>query len=108
MFRRLILTLGFSTLLVALLSAFFFKILCIGISQVKSDELGKFNYLISDSTYYNTIVIGSSTIHVALYPELLDSITGYHSFNGGLTGVQITEVNLIVKKYIQMDLKLKN
>ena len=90
-----------TVVIVSLLSAASFYGLCRGLEKTKSGQPGELNYAANDSTHYNTIFLGSSTIHVAVSPAVFDSITGLHSFNFGMIMYQITEINMLVKKYIK-------
>lgn len=76
---------------------FFF---CKGLVWVKQDELGKMNYVIHDTTRYNCLFLGSSTTLVNINPALFDSLTGAYSFNAGMVMMQVSEMNMLVPKYV--------
>jgi len=87
-------------LALGLATAFFFA-LCKGLTLVKSDNMGKLNYLLHDSTHYDCLFLGSSTTLVNTDPLLFDSLTGHFSFNGGIVMMQITEMNMLIPKYVK-------
>jgi len=99
--RRLLYQVPVSVLVVFLLGSVFYYALCKGLRRTDRDSIGKFNYLVNDTTRYNTLFVGSSRVHTALNPVIFDSINGTHSFNAGMDGIRITELNLIVKKFIK-------
>jgi hypothetical protein len=99
--KRVLYQIILTVVIVALLSSASYYGLCIGLKKTKWGQSGELNYAMNDSTYYNTIFLGSSTIHVAIRPTVFDSISGLHSFNLGMIMYQVTEINMLVKKYIK-------
>lgn len=87
-------------LVVLIFSSAFFYLVCKGLQQAKQDTIGKYNYLTTDTTYYNTVFFGASTVHLGINPPLFDSITGSNSFNASLDGIGIAEISLLIEKYI--------
>lgn len=86
---------------VVIVSSGFYFIVCKGLRETSRDNIGKFNYLINDTTHYTTLFAGASSIHSGINPFLFDSITGSRSFNAGMDGICITEMNLVVNKFIK-------
>ena len=86
---------------VIIVSSCFFFIICKGLRETSRDNSGKFNYLIKDTTHYNTLFVGASSVHSGINPFLFDSLTGLHSFNAGMDGISITEMSLVVNKFIK-------
>lgn len=78
----------------------FYYVICLGLRHSKQDAIGKYSYITSDTTYYNTVFFGASTVHLGINPQLFDSITGSNSFNASMDGIGIAEINLLIKKYI--------
>src|SRR5688500_12886998 len=99
--QRVLYQLFFTVALALIVSTSVYYLICKGLRQVKRDAVGKFNFLVNDTTHYNTVFLGSSTLHVGIDPLQFNSITGLNSFNAGLDGMAITEVNMLVKKYMK-------
>jgi hypothetical protein len=99
--KRLAYQIVITLVTVTLLSSWVYYQVCNSLQKVKADEVGKINFIMHDTTHYNTVFFGSSIMHLSVNPNYFDSLTGYHSFNCGLTGVQITEISTLIKKYIQ-------
>ena len=85
---------------VLIISTLFYFLICAGLRNVKRDAEGKLNYILKDTTYYNTVFLGSSTMHVGINPIQFDSLTGTNSFNASMDGLAITELNMFLPKYI--------
>ena len=99
--RRFTIQFGIIAVSVLILSSGYYHMICEGLRRAKRDAVGKFNYLIHDTTYYNSVFIGSSTMHVDINPLQFDSVTGLYSLNGGMDGMGIAEVHMVVRKFIE-------
>jgi hypothetical protein len=101
--KRLIYYLFFSTIVLIITSSIFYYLLLYGLKRTTRDEIGKFNYIIRDTTQYNMVFIGASTSHLGLNPLLFDSLTNHstNSFNAAMDGISILEANLIIHKWIK-------
>lgn len=99
--KRFITQVVFVLAAVFIISTAAFFLICKGLKQAKRDSLGKFNYILLDTTYYNTVFFGSSTTRVSVNCPLLDSLTGSHSFNAATDGAGIAELNMVVRKYLK-------
>ena len=61
----------------------------------------KLDVLIKDSSYYDGIYLGNSRTHFGINPYYVDSITGLKTYNMGMGGATINEINFIAKNYLQ-------
>lgn len=61
------------------------------------DKLGT---TIKDSTYHDGIYLGDSRAHFGINPYYIDSTTGYNTYNVGMGGATINEINFLAKQYI--------
>lgn len=84
----------------AILSSAFYYLICLGLRHAKQDSIGKYNYITTDTTHYNVVFFGASSVHLGINPQLFDSITGSNSFNASLDGISIAELSVLIKKYI--------
>ena len=65
-----------------------------------SDDHKKYVELFRADTYYDILLLGSSRMRNHLNPFIIDSITGYKSYNGGSEGANILEIKMIFDSYI--------
>lgn len=99
--KRFLIQLLVSLVAVFITASALFFVICKGLRNTKRDTIGKFNYLISDTTYYNTVFFGSSRAHTHLNPALFDSLVRSNSFNAGQDGIRIAEMDLIIQKFVK-------
>lgn len=90
----------FTITVATVLATFAFFCFCNGLAMVKHEELGKMNYVMHDTTQYDCLFLGSSTTLVNINPVLFDSLTGAYSFNAGIVMMQVSEMNMLVPKYV--------
>ena len=61
----------------------------------------KLNVVIKDSTYYDGIYLGNSKVNFGINPYYVDSVTSLKTYNAGMGGAQMTEINFLLKRYLQ-------
>ncbi len=61
---------------------------------------GKLDVVIKDSTYYNGIYLGDSRVLFGINPYYIDSATGLTTYNIGMGGANIYEINFLAKQYM--------
>jgi hypothetical protein len=99
--KRFLIQLGVTLAVVLIIGTVAYYLICAGLRHSKSDAIGKFNYLIHDTTHYNTVFFGSSTFHAGMDPFTYDSLTGSHSYNAAVDGLGITELHMFIRKYFK-------
>jgi hypothetical protein len=99
--KRFIIQFCLTLAVVLFISTVVYFLICKGLRQAKRDAIGKFNYIIHDTSYYNTVFFGTSTVHAGVNPILFDSVCGTHSFNAAMDGLGIAELNMLVHKYLK-------
>jgi hypothetical protein len=52
-------------------------------------------------TPYDLVYFGSSSVHQFINPHIVDSICGSHSFNAGMDGANILEINMVFEAYLE-------
>lgn len=50
---------------------------------------------------FDLLFLGSSRVAHQLNPKIADSMLGLHSFNAGLDGIKLTEMNTVLEAYLQ-------
>jgi len=61
----------------------------------------KLDVAFKDSTYYDIIYIGNSTVHFGINPYYIDSITRLKSYNIGYGGAHIETMSMLLHGYLQ-------
>ena len=61
----------------------------------------KLDVVIKDSAYYDGIYLGDSRVHFGINPYYADSVTGMNTYNAGIGGATIKEINFLAKQYMQ-------
>lgn len=72
-----------------------------GLKKTNEDVYGKINFYLNDTVAYDVLFMGSSRTLGAVNPAIIDSITGYNSYNGGVNGMNGPEIKLLVSKYLE-------
>jgi hypothetical protein len=67
----------------------------------------KFDVAFKDSTYYDIVYIGNSTVHFGINPYYIDSITRLKSFNLGYGGAHIETMSMLLHGYLEQHPKPK-
>lgn len=60
----------------------------------------KLDVVIKDSTHYDGIYLGDSRVHFGINPYYVDSVTGMKTYNAGMGGATIAEINFLAKQYM--------
>jgi len=98
--KRLIYTALFSIITALVLASVSFNIINWGLAHVNKDDQGNINYAFSGKERYNVGFIGSSRVYYQINPSIFDSITHLTSYNAGIDGLKMPEMEIIAKKYI--------
>jgi hypothetical protein len=61
----------------------------------------QFNELLSRDTKYDIVMLGSSRTHLHNNPKIIDSITGMDSYNAGIEGGSLMEMNVVLNGYLE-------
>lgn len=101
--KRLIYQFLFTFAVTMLAGSVFYYAICAGLKKSSRDAAGKLNYIFSDTTYYNTIFVGPSTVHLGADPRVFDSLTNHrtNSFNTAMDGFTLLEMDLTLHKYFK-------
>jgi len=91
----------FTTLILIFFSGLFYSILY---KKYYREQYAQVNETISGKTNYDIIFIGSSRTHVHINPKIIDSVTNLNSYNFGIEGGRILEIEMILKAYLQSHL----
>src|SRR5579862_7621893 len=97
--KRFLFSFFFTVVVALVLSSGFYYLICRGIKSTMQDN--KLNYLVVDTSYYNTVFFGASSIYCGVGPVWFDSIAGTNSYNAGMSSLLISQINLLVKKFIE-------
>ncbi len=65
-----------------------------------SHKYQRMHEIYADSKYYDILYIGSSRMHHSINPRVVDSITGYKSYNAGTEGAVIGENKITLEGYL--------
>lgn len=63
-------------------------------------EQAKLKEIIEGKNYYDALFIGSSRTFYHVNPKIIDSVLNFKSFNAGIDGANIVEMNMILKCYL--------
>ncbi len=63
---------------------------------------GQFDELLSNKTNHDIIMLGSSRTHLHDNPRIIDSITGMDSYNAGIEGGSMMELNVVLNGYLEV------
>lgn len=61
----------------------------------------KIDVLVKDSSYYDGIFLGDSRVHFGINPKEVDSITGFATYNMGMGGTPVKEIEYTVNTYLK-------
>jgi len=82
--------------LLALIFVFFRK----GYNTYFSFEQSRLKQIINGKGYYDALFVGSSRTYYHINPKIIDSVLNLRSFNGGIDGANLFEINMILKCYL--------
>jgi len=99
--KRVYIQVCLTILSTVVLASLYYYLTCLGLRNAKQDATGKYNYICNDTTHYSCVFFGASTIHVGINPLLFDSLTGQNSYNAAMDGIRVTEINLLIEKYVK-------
>lgn len=71
-----------------------------GTKQFKSHNYQKMKIIFDSSTYYDIVFLGSSRMHNSINPRIIDSITGFSTFNAAMDGSGLPELKMIFEGYL--------
>ncbi|HVF96134.1 MAG TPA: hypothetical protein VM871_02370, partial [Flavisolibacter sp.] len=80
---------------------FLFFLYSSGYKKHYGHELELMNERLNGREPYDLLYLGSSRMCHQLNPQITDAITGLRSFNAGLDGIKLTEMNVILECYLQ-------
>lgn len=98
---RFFLSILFLAFIFLVSSSFASYIIDKGLKKTNEDVYGKINFYLNDTVAYDVLFMGSSRTLGAVNPAIIDSITGYNSYNGGVNGMTGPEIKLLVTKYLE-------
>jgi hypothetical protein len=76
------------------------KIISRGARKFNVHSYQKMEEIFENDTYYHIVFIGSSRTHTSIVPSVIDSITGYSTFNAGMDGAGFAEFKMIFEGYL--------
>lgn len=65
-----------------------------------SDDHKKFTELFRNNTSYDILMLGASRVRNHVNPAIIDSVTGYKSYNAGAEAANILEIKMILDAYL--------
>src|SRR5882762_1000467 len=71
-----------------------------GIRKNKKGEFAKLNQAFEEKNNFDILVIGSSRAECEFYTPIIDSATGLHSFNIGMTGAVMPLIRATLEAYL--------
>lgn len=99
--KRFYITLILSLLIAALPAWAFFAIVTKGMGNTLKDKQGKLNDLMQGNQPCDVLFIGSSRVFIQVNANLFDSLCGTNSYNGGIDGAAIAEMEVITRHYLK-------
>lgn len=72
-----------------------------GYNRFYSFEKGRINEIIEGKKNYDILFIGTSRTYHQINPAIIDSITGMQSYNAGIDGANLLEMNLVLQAYLK-------
>lgn len=71
-----------------------------GLRRVKGGEFAKLRTVFEEKNNFDLVVIGSSRAECQFYMPIIDSITGFHSYNLGMTGAVMPFIAATLDAYL--------
>jgi hypothetical protein len=84
-----------------ILGSIFYFLFEIGLKKYNIHRSEKLDEILIHKTNYKEIFIGSSKVYHGVNPHIVDSISGSKSFNIGMDGANIFELNTLFKAYLE-------
>jgi hypothetical protein len=72
-----------------------------GYNKYYSFDKEHFDEIIDGKSYSEILFIGSSRAMHNINPRIVDSLTGLHSYNAGIDGANLLEINLVLECYLK-------
>ncbi|MFM2018902.1 MAG: hypothetical protein RL007_2558 [Bacteroidota bacterium] len=77
------------------------ELLYIGIRKNEGGEFDKLNTAFVEENNFDILIIGSSRAECQFYPPIIDSATGLHSYNIGMTGAVMPFIAASLEAYLE-------
>jgi len=71
-----------------------------GLRRVKNGEFAKLRTVFEEENNFDLVVIGSSRAECQFYNPIIDSVTGIHSYNLGMTGATMPLIAATLEAYL--------
>jgi len=71
------------------------------IKKYEAHSTDRLDELLLNHTDYDLIFLGSSRVHAAVYPRIIDSICKLGSYNAGLDGANLYEFEMMLNAYLE-------
>lgn len=72
-----------------------------GYNKYYSLEIEDMNEIINGTKYHDLLFLGSSRSYYHINPKIIDSIAKTDSYNAGMTGANLLEMNMILQCYLK-------
>ena len=72
-----------------------------GFNKFYAFEQGKVHEIIEGKTDYDVVFVGSSRTFYHINPKVVDSVLHMNTYNAGMDGANLLEVDMIIKSYLQ-------
>jgi len=89
-----------SILLATILLGVLNSVITSGVKKFYSHNYNKLGMIFDSSRYYDVLFIGSSRVHTAINPWVVDSVSGVSSFNAGIDGAGLSEFKMVFEGYL--------
>jgi hypothetical protein len=66
-----------------------------------SKDMQAFDYALDDTTYHDVVFLGASKVEVNIDPRVIDSLTGFNSYDLTVDGMGVLEYTALLKAYLQ-------
>lgn len=69
--------------------------------KYEAHSTDRLDELLLKNTNYDLVFLGSSRVHAAVYPKIIDSICGLRSYNAGIDGANMYEFEMLLDAYLE-------
>ncbi len=76
------------------------KIVSKGAKKFHAHSYQKLQTIFDSNNYYDIVFIGSSRTHNSINPRIIDSVTGFSTFNAAIDGAGLPELKMIFEGYL--------
>ena len=97
MYKRILFILVLSTALTCV----WYKMFLVGYNKYYTHRQKRLKEIFEAKNYYDILFIGSSRTHTSINPKIVDSFTGFSSYNAGVEGGNLLEFLMTFKGYLQ-------